>query len=65
MLLVCRRNVELCYCLLPTLPQVRLTEEDTEYNIFVVKHVFESAVVCQFNCTNTVPEQVGQAYLLR
>ncbi|KAL6759224.1 adaptin N terminal region-domain-containing protein [Haematococcus lacustris] len=37
---------------------VRLTEEDTEYTIFAVKHVFEEAVVVQFNCTNTVAEQV-------
>ncbi len=37
---------------------VRLTEEDTEYSVFCVKHVFESHLVLQFNCTNTVPEQV-------
>lgn len=40
-----------------TEPQ-RLTEEDTEYSIFCVKHVFESHLVLQFNCTNTIPEQV-------
>mmetsp|Transcript_4485 Transcript_4485/g.7532 ORF Transcript_4485/g.7532 Transcript_4485/m.7532 type:complete len:900 (-) Transcript_4485:576-3275(-) len=37
---------------------VRLTEEDTEYNITCIKHVFESHLVCQFNCSNTIPEQV-------
>ena len=37
---------------------VRLTEEDTEYNIFAVKHVFDEHIVIQFNCTNTVSEQV-------
>ncbi|KAK9828743.1 hypothetical protein WJX72_001875 [[Myrmecia] bisecta] len=57
--------------LLKTLPQLaglgpvfkssapaQLTEEETEYNIVVVKHVFASHVVFQFNCTNTVAEQV-------
>lgn len=37
---------------------VRLTEEDTEYTIFCVKHVFDSHIVLQFNCTNTINEQV-------
>jgi hypothetical protein len=37
---------------------VRLTEEDTEYNIVAVKHVFDDAVVVQFNCTNTITEQI-------
>lgn len=37
---------------------VRLTEEDTEYNIYCVKHVFESHIVFQFNCSNTIAEQV-------
>ena len=35
-----------------------LTEEDTEYSIFAVKHVFDAHVVLQFNCTNTISEQV-------
>lgn len=39
---------------------VQLTEEETEYNINVVKHVFESHLVLQFNCTNTVVEQLLQ-----
>eukprot|EP00967_Tisochrysis_lutea_P000311 scaffold427_cov19-Tisochrysis_lutea.AAC.1 len=37
---------------------VRLTEEDTEYNIFCIKHIFEEHVVFQFDCTNTISEQV-------
>ena len=35
-----------------------LTEEETEYTVTLVKHVFPSAVVLQFNCTNTVAEQM-------
>jgi hypothetical protein len=37
---------------------VRLTEEDTEYAVFCVKHIYEQHVVFQFNCTNTIAEQV-------
>eukprot|EP00803_Ostreobium_quekettii_P000175 evm.model.scf_4418.1 EVM.evm.TU.scf_4418.1 scf_4418:1497-6935(-) len=37
---------------------VLLTEEGTEYNITVVKHIFDSHIVFQFNCTNTIEEQV-------
>jgi coatomer protein complex subunit gamma len=37
---------------------IQLTEEETEYNVTAVKHVFDSHVVLQFNCTNTVKEQV-------
>lgn len=40
---------------------MRLTEEDTEYSIFCVKHIFDEHVVFQFNCTNTIPEQVLEA----
>lgn len=36
-----------------------LTEEGTEYQISVVKHVFPAHLVLQFNCRNTVREQVG------
>ena len=38
------------------LPQ--LTEEETEYKVVCVRHVLERHVVFQFNCTNTVKEQV-------
>ncbi len=37
---------------------VRLTEEDTEYAVFCVKHIYESHIVFQFNCTNTIAEQI-------
>ncbi|KAK9837106.1 hypothetical protein WJX81_003075 [Elliptochloris bilobata] len=36
----------------------KLTEEETEYSIAVVKHVFARHLLLQFNCTNTVEEQV-------
>lgn len=39
------------------LPAHRLTEEDTEYVIHAIKHVFPSHLVVQFNCTNTIKEQ--------
>ncbi|CAN6803795.1 unnamed protein product [Brassica oleracea] len=37
---------------------VELTEAETEYSVNVVKHIFGSHVVFQYNCTNTVPEQL-------
>lgn len=37
---------------------MQLTEEETEYNIVVIKHVFPNHTVLQFQCTNTVQEQV-------
>lgn len=39
----------------------RLTEQDTEYEIHCVKHVFDEHLVFQFNCTNTIKEQVLEA----
>lgn len=41
-----------------TCPPVQLTEEETEYKVVCVRHVLEGHVVLQFNCTNTVKEQV-------
>lgn len=38
--------------------QVQLTEDETEYCVVATKHIFDSAVVFQFTCTNTVAEQV-------
>ncbi|KAI6677768.1 hypothetical protein NL676_038564 [Syzygium grande] len=35
---------------------VELTEAGTEYAVNVVKHIFDSYVVFQYNCTNTIPE---------
>jgi hypothetical protein len=37
---------------------VQLTEEETEYSILGIKHIFEEHILFQFNCTNTVPEQI-------
>ncbi|KAK9828275.1 hypothetical protein WJX74_006878 [Apatococcus lobatus] len=36
----------------------QLTEEETEYSVLCIKHIFDGHVVFQFDCTNTVPEQV-------
>lgn len=41
-----------------TLPPVELTEPETEYVVKVVKHLFDNHVVFQFNCTNTVNDQL-------
>ncbi|XP_006649665.1 coatomer subunit gamma-1 [Oryza brachyantha] len=37
---------------------VELTEAETEYAVNVVKHIYGSHVVLQYNCTNTIPEQL-------
>ncbi|KAG6502410.1 hypothetical protein ZIOFF_042303 [Zingiber officinale] len=37
---------------------VELTEAETEYSVNVVKHIFDSHVVFQYNCTNTITEQL-------
>jgi coatomer subunit gamma len=37
---------------------VRATEEDTEYLIFCVKHIYDAHILLQFNCTNTIADQV-------
>ncbi|KAL8160613.1 hypothetical protein V2J09_002150 [Rumex salicifolius] len=37
---------------------VELTEAETEYAVNVVKHVFDEHIVFQYNCTNTIPEQL-------
>ncbi|XP_042520478.1 coatomer subunit gamma-2 [Macadamia integrifolia] len=37
---------------------VELTEAETEYAVNVVKHIYDGHVVFQFNCTNTIPEQL-------
>uniref|UniRef100_A0A452YGL6 Coatomer subunit gamma n=1 Tax=Aegilops tauschii subsp. strangulata TaxID=200361 RepID=A0A452YGL6_AEGTS len=35
-----------------------LTEAETEYSVNVVKHIYDGHVVLQYNCTNTIPEQL-------
>lgn len=37
---------------------VAVTEEDTEYDISCVKHIFGEHIVLQFNCMNTIADQV-------
>lgn len=37
---------------------MELTEAETEYAVNAVKHIFDRHVVFQFNCTNTIPEQL-------
>eukprot|EP00210_Caulerpa_lentillifera_P007221 g6908.t1 len=37
---------------------VQLTEEGTEYSVSMIKHIFDAHIVFQFNCMNTVAEQV-------
>lgn len=37
---------------------VQLTEEGTEYSVLATKHVAGQALVLQFDCTNTVEEQI-------
>jgi len=37
---------------------VELTEAETEYAVNVVKHIYGGHVVFQYNCTNTIPEQL-------
>ncbi|KAL6560783.1 hypothetical protein OROGR_004342 [Orobanche gracilis] len=37
---------------------VELTEAETEYAVNVVKHIFDGHVVFQYNCTNTIQEQL-------
>ncbi|XP_072972224.1 coatomer subunit gamma-2 [Typha angustifolia] len=37
---------------------VELTEAETEYAVTVVKHIYDEHVVLQYNCTNTIPEQL-------
>ncbi|KAJ6838328.1 coatomer subunit gamma-2 [Iris pallida] len=39
-------------------PPVELTEAETEYAVNVVKHIYDEHVVFQYNCTNTIPEQL-------
>ncbi|KAL5648541.1 hypothetical protein ACJX0J_039350, partial [Zea mays] len=36
---------------------VELSEAETEYSVNVVKHIFDGHVL-QYNCTNTIPEQL-------
>lgn len=44
--------------LLKSSAPVELTEAETEYAVNVVKHIYDGHVVLQYNCTNTIPEQL-------
>lgn len=37
---------------------MELTEAETEYAVNLVKHVYPGHIVFQFNCTNTISEQL-------
>lgn len=37
---------------------MELTEAETEYALNAVKHIYDRHVVVQYNCTNTIPEQL-------
>ncbi|OAD06406.1 hypothetical protein MUCCIDRAFT_72417 [Mucor lusitanicus CBS 277.49] len=37
---------------------MHLTEEETEYTVSCVKHIFDKHIVFQFDCTNTLNDQV-------
>ncbi|KAL3701141.1 hypothetical protein R1sor_019163 [Riccia sorocarpa] len=39
-------------------PLVELTEAETEYSVNAVKHIYPEYLVLQFNCTNTIKEQL-------
>jgi len=48
-------DIKFCY---QSSAPVELTEAETEYAVNVVKHIFDRHVVFQYNCTNTIPEQL-------
>ncbi|KAK4511159.1 Non-specific serine/threonine protein kinase [Mucor velutinosus] len=37
---------------------IHLTEEETEYTVSCIKHIFDKHIVFQFDCTNTLNDQV-------
>jgi len=43
---------------------VELTESETEYTVSCIKHVFPGHVVLQFDCTNTLPDQLLEAVVV-
>lgn len=48
----------LSYSFLQSSTPFELTEAETEYSVNVVKHIYDGHVVLQYNCTNTIPEQL-------
>jgi len=39
-------------------PEIELTESETEYVVRCIKHTFQHHIVLQFNCTNTLNDQL-------
>ena len=39
-------------------PVFELTESETEYNVKCIKHCFADYLIVQFDCLNTLPEQL-------
>lgn len=39
-------------------PVFELTESETEYNVKCIKHTFSEYLILQFDCINTLPEQL-------
>lgn len=39
-------------------PTIELTEAETEYKVTCTKHIFEKYVAFQYQCTNTIEEQI-------
>ncbi|XP_078436668.1 coatomer gamma-2 subunit, putative / gamma-2 coat protein, putative / gamma-2 COP [Wolffia australiana] len=44
--------------LLKSSAPMELTEAETEYSVNVVKHIYDGHILLQYNCTNTIPEQL-------
>ncbi|KAE9556241.1 hypothetical protein FO519_000580 [Halicephalobus sp. NKZ332] len=47
-----------CGTLFKSSAPVELSESVTEYNVTLIKHIFKDHVVLQFDCKNTVPDQL-------
>ncbi|TMW43544.1 hypothetical protein DOY81_011375 [Sarcophaga bullata] len=41
-----------------TTPAIQLTESETEYTVSCIKHIFPNHVVFQFDCLNTLSDQI-------
>lgn len=44
--------------LLKSSPVSELTESETEYNVKCIKHTFAEFLILQFDCVNTLPDQL-------
>jgi len=44
---------------------IELTESETEYVVNVVKHIFNDHILLQFNCTNTIADQVLENLIVK